>query len=168
MTLPRTVADVLSEHVVFEVECIDRMYLNAYVPQLQHAGGLLGYVQRQLGLQIASTAPLARITDRFTASVHRFARRKQVPWVDFARGQRKDDVMHEYLAAFEAAGRTEGVLFIGRAQEKTPLFRTEKRHDREGKSYPWIVKTTGMVNHFYFYCVDSDFGPYADRPVMPR
>ena len=29
MTLPRTVADVLSEHVVFEVECIDRMYLNA-------------------------------------------------------------------------------------------------------------------------------------------
>ena len=89
MTLPRTVADVLSEHVVFEVECIDRMYLNVYVPQLQHAGGLLGYVQRQLGLQIASTAPLARITGRFTASVHRFAGRKQVPWVDFARGSAK-------------------------------------------------------------------------------
>jgi hypothetical protein len=35
MTLPRTVADVLSEHVSFEVECIDRMYLNVYVPQLQ-------------------------------------------------------------------------------------------------------------------------------------
>ena len=75
MTLPRTVADVLSEHVAFEVECIDRMYLNVYVPQLQHAGGLLGYVQRQLGLPIASTAPLARITDRFTAAVHRFAER---------------------------------------------------------------------------------------------
>ncbi len=28
MTLPRTVADVLSGHVAFEVECIDRMYLN--------------------------------------------------------------------------------------------------------------------------------------------
>ena len=36
MTLPRTVADVLSEHVSFEVECIDRMYLNVYVPQLQY------------------------------------------------------------------------------------------------------------------------------------
>ena len=80
--------------------------------------------------------------------------------MDFAKGQRKDDVMHEYLAAFEAAGQTEGVLFIGRAQEKTPLFRTEKRRDRDGKSYPWIVKTTGMVNHFYFYCVDGDFGPF--------
>ena len=28
MTLPRTVAEVLSDHVVFEVECIDRMYLH--------------------------------------------------------------------------------------------------------------------------------------------
>jgi hypothetical protein len=160
MTLPRTVADVLSEHVVFEVECIDRMYLNVYVPQLQHAGGLLGYVQRQLGLPVASTAPLAKITDRFTAAVHRFAVSEQVPWVDFARGQRKDDVMHEHLAVFQAAGRTEGVVFIGRAQEKTPLFRTEKRRDHEGKSYPWIVKSTGVVNHFYFYCVDADFGPF--------
>jgi hypothetical protein len=160
MTLPRTVAEVLSDHVLFEVECIDRMYLNVYVPQLQHAGGLLGYVQRQLGLPIASTAPLARITDRFTTAVHRFAGREQIPWVDFARGQRKDDVMHEHLAAFQAAGRIEGVLLIGRAQEKTPLFRTEKRRDHDGRSYPWIVKTTGMVNHFYFYCVDSDFGPF--------
>jgi hypothetical protein len=160
MTLPRTVADVLSDHVVFEVECIDRMYLNVYVPQLQHVGGLVGYVRRQLGLHIASTAPLARITDRFAAAVHRFAEQGQIAWVDFARGQRKDDVMHEHLAAFRAAGRTEGVVFIGRAQEKTQLFRTEKRRDREGKSYPWIVKTSGLVNHFYFYCVDRDFGPF--------
>ena len=42
MTLPRTVADVLTDHVVFEIECIDRMYCNVYVPQLQHAGGLVG------------------------------------------------------------------------------------------------------------------------------
>jgi len=117
MTLPLSAADVLAEHVSFEVECIDRMYLNVYQPKLQHAGGLVGYVQRQLGLPIASTAPLARITDRFAAAVHRFAERQRIPWVDFAKGQRKDDVMHERLAGFTAA---EGVVFIGRAQEKTP------------------------------------------------
>jgi len=160
MTLPRTVAEVLSEHVVFEVECIDRMYLNVYVPQLQFAAGLVGYVHRQLGLPIASTAPLARITDRFTAAVRRFAADERIPWVDFAKGQRKDDVMHEYLAGFEEAGQAEGVLFIGRAQEKTQLFRTEKRRHADGMSYPWIVKTTGVVNHFYVYCVDADFGPF--------
>jgi hypothetical protein len=157
MTVARSVADVLNEHVRFEVECIDRMYLNVYVPQLQYARGLVGYVHRQLGLPIASTAPLAKITEAFAGAVRRFARDNAVAWVDFVKGQRKDDVMHEHLAGFTA---TEGVVFIGRAQEKTPLFRTEKRRDANGDAYPWIVRSTGMVNHFYFYCVDDDFGPF--------
>jgi len=147
MTVARSVADVVSEHVVFEVDCIDRMYLNAYVPGLQYAPGLVAYVHRQLGLPIASTAPLAKITDAFSAAVHRFARDHGVPWVDFAKGQRKDDVMHEHLDRFPGA---EGVLFVGRAQEKTTLFRTEKRRDANGDSYPWIVKASGLVNQFYF------------------
>ncbi|HKR52440.1 MAG TPA: hypothetical protein VJT72_23260 [Pseudonocardiaceae bacterium] len=157
MTLPRTVADVLADHVVFEVECIDRMYCNVYVPKLQFAAGLLGYVQRQLGLPIASTAPLGKITDAFSDAMRRFARDQRVPWVDFVKGQRKDEVMHEHLARFTGE---EGVLFIGRAQEKTGLFRTERRRDANGDSYPWIVKTTGVVNHFYVYAVDADFGPF--------
>ena len=157
MTLPRTVSDVLAEHTVFEIECIDRMYLNVYVPQLQHAGGIVGYVQQHLGLPIASTAPLGKITDAFSAAMRRFAVDQGVPWVDFVKGQRKDDVMHEHLAGFTGE---EGVLFIGRAQEKTTLFRTEKRRNAEGRAYPWIVKTTGMVNHFYIYAVDADFGPF--------
>src|ERR1700739_1485128 len=157
MTVARSVGDVLTEHVQFEIECIDRMYLNVYVPHLQFAAGLVGYVQRQLGLPIASTAPLAKITDAFSTAVHRFAKVNRVPWVDFVRGQRKDDVMHEQLENLTA---TEGVVFIGRAQEKTALFRTEKRHDAHGDSYPWIVKTTGLVNQYYFYCYDDDFGPF--------
>jgi hypothetical protein len=157
MTLARTVAEVLTDHVVFEIECIDRMYCNVYVPQLQHAGGLLGYVQRQLGLPIASTAPLSKVTDSFSAAMRRFARDQRVPWVDFAKGQRKDDVMHEHLAGFTAQ---EGVLFVGRAQEKTSLFRTERRRDERGDSYPWIVRSTGVVNQFYVYAVDADFGPF--------
>jgi hypothetical protein len=39
MTVARSVADVLSEHVTLEVECVDRMYLNLYVPGLQYEGG---------------------------------------------------------------------------------------------------------------------------------
>ena len=160
MTVARSVGDVLAEHVVFEVDCLDRMYLNVYVPGLQYAAGLVGYVHRQLELPIASTAPLAKITDAFSTAVRRFARTSGIAWVDFAKGQRKDDVMHEHLAHFTAE---EGVLFIGRAQEKTALFRTEKRRDAHGDCYPWIVKTTGLVNHFYFYCLDDRF-----RPVLPQ
>src|SRR3954469_20911554 len=160
MTVARSVSDVLTDHVVFEVECIDRLYLNVYVPGLQYEAGLVAYVHQQLGLPIASTAPLAKISDAFSAAMRRFARDQDVPWVDFLKGRRKDDVMHAHLAGFTAAGREEGVLFIGRAQEKTSLFRTEKRRNDQGAAYPWIVRSTGVVNHFYVYAVDADFGPF--------
>jgi hypothetical protein len=142
MTLPRTVADVLAEHVRFEIEGIDRMYLNVYVPQLQFAQGIVGYLRNQLGLRIASTAPLGEITDRFVRAIRGYAADHDIPLVDFAKGQRKDDVMHEHLARFVG---DEGVVFIGRAQEKVSVFRTEKRRGPDGRTYPWIVKTTSVV-----------------------
>jgi hypothetical protein len=59
---------------------------------------LVGYVHRRYGLPSASTAPLAKITDAFSLAVHRFARDNGIPWVDFVKGQRKDDVMREGAA----------------------------------------------------------------------
>ncbi|MGH9920946.1 MAG: hypothetical protein ACRD6W_19015, partial [Nitrososphaerales archaeon] len=57
--------------------------------------------------------------------------------------------------------RRRGVLFVGKAQEKTTAYWTEKRRNPiTGKPYPWIVRTTIFVNHYYFYCVDKDFGPF--------
>jgi hypothetical protein len=157
MTVARTVADVLTEHVTFEVECIDRLYLNVYQPKLQYAVGLAHYVHERLGLPIASTAPLGKISDRFIREVDRFARTEGIEQVNFGKGQRKDDVMLDRLRRFAAA---EGVVFIGRAQEKNTVFRTEKRHYPDGVSFPWIVRSTGVINQFYFYCVDADFGPF--------
>ncbi len=53
------------------------------------------------------------------------------------------------------------MLFIGRAQEKTRIFRTERRRNPStGVAYPWIVTATAMVNCFYIYAVDGDFGPF--------
>jgi hypothetical protein len=142
MTLPRTVADVLSGHVTFEVECVDRMYLSVCVPQLQYATGLVSYIHRRLGKPVASAAALAPVSEAFTRSVRSFAASCGIPWADFARGQRKDDVALEFLAGFTG---TEGVLFIGRAQEKVPLFRTRKRRRADGSSCPWIAAETGVV-----------------------
>ncbi len=161
MTVARSVADVLDEHVTLEVECIDRMYLNVYQPRLQHVNGVVWFFRGHREATFASSALMDPITKDFVGAIHRFCRDTSVPLVDFARGQRKDDLAHEYLVEFEAAAGSEGVLFVGRAQEKTPLFRTEKRRNPvTGASYPWIVRSTGVVNHFYFYCVDADFGPF--------
>ncbi len=160
MNLARSVADVLAEHVTFEVECIDRMYCNVYVPQIA--------VRRRLGrLRPQATRP-THCFDRTVGGDHRPVRLsdpqvrsgERISWVDFVKGQRKDDVLHEQLKVFETSGQTEGVVFIGRAQEKTNLFRTEKRRNAAGHAYPWIVRSTGVVNHFYFYCLDEDFGPF--------
>jgi hypothetical protein len=160
MTLPRAVSDVLAEHTLFEIEAIDRLLLNLYVPTLQHPRALGGYVHTQLGLPIASTAPLAAVSARFEKAIHAFADAQHIPVVHLMKGQRKDDVAHQYLELFLAGGHRDGVLFIGRAQEKTPVFRTEKRRRADGSTYPWIVKTTAMVNHWYFYGYDDDFGPF--------
>jgi hypothetical protein len=43
------------EHVVMELECIDRMYLYAYVPQLTSAGGIAAFCRGYLGHRFAST-----------------------------------------------------------------------------------------------------------------
>ena len=61
----------------------------------------------------------------------------------------------EHLARFSAR---EGVLFIGKPQEKVRTFRTEGRRNANGQAYPWIVESTAMVNQYYFYAIDADFG----------
>jgi hypothetical protein len=161
MTLPRTVADVLTDHVVLEVECIDRLYLNVYQPRLQYPAGAAAFFVGHRGARFASSALMDPISRGFVASIDRFAADQGVPVISFEKGERKDDVAHEYLAEFEAAGRVEGVLFVGKAQEKTRTFRTEKRRNPvTGVTYPWIVRATAMVNHYYFYCVDAEFGPF--------
>ncbi len=98
------------------------------------------------------------ISKTFIAAIHAFVETQQIPLLTFEKGQRKDDVMAEHLTRFTAR---EGVVFVGRAQEKTPAFRTEKRRNpATGHTYPWLVRSTAMVNHFYFYAVDDDFGPF--------
>ena len=93
MTLPRSVADVVSRHVLFEIESIDRMYCNLYVPQLQRVEGLLAFIHGHLGQRIASTSVIAPMSRDFIARLDAFAKVHGIPRVDFARGQRKDDVM---------------------------------------------------------------------------
>src|SRR5205823_13355631 len=81
-----------------------------------------------------------------------------VPLIKFRKGERKDVVMAEHLRRFTGE---EGVVFIGKAQEKTPVFRTERRlRPTTGRPYPWIVRSSAMVNSYYIYAVDRDFGPF--------
>jgi hypothetical protein len=121
---------------------------------------VVGFFRGHRGQPIASSALMAPISLAFVAAIERFVKEQDVPLITFTKGQRKDDVAKEQLARFMAAGKTEGVLFVGKAQEKASIYRTEKRHTPDGRTYPWLVRTTAMVNQYYFYCVDRDFGPF--------
>lgn len=46
-------------------------------------------MQQQLGLPIAFTAPLGKVTDAFTRAMRQFVVDEGVPWVDFVKRQRK-------------------------------------------------------------------------------
>ena len=158
MSLPRSVAEVLKSHVSLEVEGIDRMYLNVYQPRLQTDRGVASFFRFHRGELFASSALMNPMSKSFIAAVDRFVRREQVPLITFTKGQRKDDVTQEYRSRFS---KSEGIVVVGKAQEKTPVFRTEKRRNPQtGRTYPWIVRTTAMVNHYYFYGIDDDFGPF--------
>ena len=158
MSLTRSVSEVLTDHITLEVDGIDRMYLNVYMPQLQRDVGVVGFFRYHQGYPFVSSALMDPISKRFIAAMEAFAKQEQIPVVQFRKGQRKDDVAAEHLSRFD---KPEGVLFIGKAQEKTPVFRTERRrNDKTGATYPWLVRSTAMVNHFYLYCVDRDFGPF--------
>ena len=158
MSVPQTVAEVLSKHVTLEVEGIDRIYLNVYVPVLQAVEGVLKFIRIHRGHPVASTAMVEPISRRFVESIEGYVRDHDIPMITFAKGQRKDDIANQRRAAFT---QDEGVVFVGKAQEKCTVYRTEKRHNpRTHKSYAWIVKSTALVNHYYFYCLDRNFGPF--------
>lgn len=152
----KSAAEILQDHVVLELEGIDRMYLNAYVPSLQTGAGFAYFLRNQLDCRVPSTFMIAPMSREFVAAIERFVETEGVDLVTFSKGERKDDVVREYLARFRGK---EGLLLVGKAQEKASVFRTEKRVDADGIKYPWLVRSTAMVNHYYFYIVDRKFGP---------
>ena len=86
MTLPRSVSDVLDKHVQFEIESIDRMYLNLYVPELQRAGQVAGFLMRHHGFPIASTALVAPMSRQFVTDIKTYAADRAIPLVHFTKG----------------------------------------------------------------------------------
>jgi hypothetical protein len=158
MSLPTTVADVIQDHVTLTVECLDRLYLNVIQSRLQLERGIAYFFQQHRGERFATAKTMAEVTRPFVAAIERFAQMHRLDLITFGRRQRKDEIAREYLANFSAP---EGILFVGKAQERATVVRTiSQKNPRTGKSYPWLQKSTSMVNHYYFYGVDEDFGPF--------
>jgi len=119
--------DVLDGHVALEVECVDRLLLNAYVPNLQVGGQVPRFITGHLGKAIASAAVLGSIGNRFRNEVKRFGDRHAIPILklkgpDRSRwDDRKLDHVRPYLQRAEAERRF-GVVAIVAGQEFAWVF----------------------------------------------
>src|ERR1700747_260968 len=137
MTIARSVADVLADHTLFEVESIDRMYLNVWQPRLAYGGGVQGFFVGHRDHHYASTALMDPMTKAFVADIHGFIAARGLELVSFGK-ERKDDVAQQFLAGFSG---TAGVLFVGRAEEEALVWRTQRRYNQAGEPYAWLVRS---------------------------
>ncbi len=103
MKVARSVAEILSQHTTLALECIDRLYLNVYVPVLQRAAGAAYFFRTIRGCSVPSSALMAPMTQRFVGAIKRYAERDGIDIVSFRRGERKDDGVAASSAASECA-----------------------------------------------------------------
>jgi hypothetical protein len=159
MTLPRTAAGVLSGHVTLEVRCTGRVLLTFRQPRLMYGQGIHGFFCCHRGNQFASSALMLPMTGHFAADIHHYTGARRLDLVRFAGGQGKDQAARQYLAGKTGGGQ---ILFAGVAQEKARIWRASQRTDKvTGKKYPWPCQDPAMVNHWYSYGFDADFGPFC-------
>jgi hypothetical protein len=97
---------------VLDIECLDRIYLNAYVPTLQSSGQVVAFMTQHLGKPIPSPALMEHIGTRFRKAVESYADANEIPWVKFGKDDRKISVMQPHIEAQAATGKS-GVAAIG-------------------------------------------------------
>lgn len=150
-----TIPELLRDHVTLDVQCVDRIYLNGYVPTLQTGGAIVYFLKKQRQATLASPALLGTITRGFVSDVEAFAKTHHIPLVHFQKGQRKDEVAARFRRKFTAA---EGVVFIGVAQEQSPGFKA--RRETHGRRVRFqFSRQPVFVKVYYFYLQDAEWGP---------
>jgi hypothetical protein len=153
-----TVNDVLDGHVALDIECLDRVYLNAYVPILQTSSQVVAFLSGHLGFPFPSPALFRQMGDRFRKAVISFADANDIPWVRFEKDQAKLEVMQPHLARQAGTGRS-GVAAIGVAQEFQRVWTASQGKTSTGTPRWSFFKADRRVTCYYFYLWDADFGP---------
>jgi hypothetical protein len=155
---------VLEGHVTLEIECVDRILLNAYVPGLQVPGQIVRFLCGHLGHPIPSPALLGRIGDRFRAETRRFVRARGIPVLRLASpnrsrwDDRKLDHVRPHLERAEREGRF-GVVALVVTEEFQRVWSARNRSRKPGVASLDFFWEKRRVGAYYFYILDPEFGP---------
>jgi hypothetical protein len=152
--------DVLDGHVVLDVECLDRVYLNGYVPKLQVAGQVVTFLTEHLGNRIPSPALFKPIGNRFREAVRTFAETNSIPMLHLNTPDRSrwDDRKVDHVRDYLDNVTEPGVVVIVVAQEVQKVFMGYTRKCRTGSPQFGFDKADRRVTVYYFYILDPAFG----------
>jgi hypothetical protein len=149
------VAEIIKDHVTLDVRCIDRLYLNGYIPRLQSGGGVVDFLVHACGQKIASPALLGQISDGFKTRLRTWVAQHQIPRLEFRKGERKDTVVQRYRDQLQ---KSSDVILIGVAQERVSAWTATKQRHSRFVEFVYRRKSV-YVNHYYIYVLDPDWGP---------
>jgi hypothetical protein len=153
-----TVNDVLDGHTALDIQCLDRIYLNAYVLKLQTSAQVVAFLSGHLGFPFPSPALFTKIGQRFRRAVAAYAEANDIPWIKFGKGEDKLAVMSAHLRR-QAATAVSGVAAIGVAQEFQRVWSAVEGQTSTGTPRWSFYKADRRVTVYYFYLWDEDFGP---------
>src|SRR5258708_17081857 len=149
-----TVPELVDGPTVLDSECLDRIWLNGYVPGLQCGGQVVSFMTQHLGCPVPSPAIMEKIGTRSRRAVSDFAEAGHIPVVRFGKDDRKIEVMRRHLAAQAATGRP-GAAAIGVAPEYQNVFGASQRQRPSGVPWFSFTKADRRVTCFYFYLWDA-------------
>jgi hypothetical protein len=149
-----TATDILDQHVTLQYRSLDRIYLNLYVPYLMTSGGVAQFLGR-LGPYV-SPALFERRSNAFLRALRVYANEREIPWLHFTKGERKEDRMRPLLR--EADTAPAGLVAVGVAQERARPWSGTAKLPGSTATFSF-VRRTAFVNHYYLYLVDDEFGP---------
>ena len=121
------VAELIKDHVTLTVDCVDRVYLNAYVPRCTAPAGVVSFLRQRGQRRSHRRRCSGRSPRRSRTELRAWCDAQDIPWLEFKKGERKDDVVQPYRDRFTDA---DGVVLVGVAQERASGLAGTKRSAR--------------------------------------
>ena len=153
--------ELLDGHTRLAVDCLDRIYLNVYVPNLQVGGQVVQFLTHHRGNPVPSPALFEKIGTRFREAVRRYAEAQGIPILALKKPDRRrwDDRKLDHVRPYFEKASGPGVVAIVVAQEFQQVFTGTNQAQQPGAVRFAFTKMERRVTTYYFYVLDAEFGP---------
>jgi len=145
------------DHIVYELDSWDRVMLKIRAPRFFLGGGVANFIRFQLNQKTPDTRAFLGFRNQLIEDMEIFAEEQGIEIYRFNKTEKnggKEKCAQKALELLQENDEfEEGVVFIGKAQEKTLAWRSHW-----GEGYCEVKRANLMVNWYYVYFLDRDFG----------